>query len=123
MFFHSASSLLHVTKGLLSSIYPRSTKLVQIEPNLPTEGKSPKTGNFLHISSSSNGLMEGLVEDSALAGAEVPRFSPESRASQSFLILMTSPPTATLDQIPGPAQGVLRSHSVISCIGELLSLT
>ncbi|KAK2505228.1 hypothetical protein MC885_012272, partial [Smutsia gigantea] len=53
---------------------------VQIEPNLPMEGTSPKTGNFLHISSSSNGLMGGLVEDSALARAEVPRLSPESRA-------------------------------------------
>lgn len=50
------------------------------EPDLPTEGTSAGTSNFL-CRSSSRGMMGNSVEDSALAGAELTGLSPEASAT------------------------------------------
>nr|XP_055121101.1 serine/threonine-protein phosphatase 4 regulatory subunit 1-like isoform X3 [Symphalangus syndactylus] len=57
-----------------------SAKPVQREPELPVEGTSAKTSNFVHISSSSDGPTENPVESSVSAGAELTRLSPETGA-------------------------------------------
>ncbi|XP_030769838.1 serine/threonine-protein phosphatase 4 regulatory subunit 1-like isoform X6 [Rhinopithecus roxellana] len=57
-----------------------SAKPVQREPELPVEGTSAKTSNFLHIGSSSDGPTENPVESSVSAGAELTRLSPETSA-------------------------------------------
>ncbi|XP_032003274.2 serine/threonine-protein phosphatase 4 regulatory subunit 1-like isoform X1 [Hylobates moloch] len=57
-----------------------SAKPVQREPELPVEGTSAKTSNFMHISSSSDGPTENPVESSVSAGAELTRLSPETGA-------------------------------------------
>ncbi|KAL4833283.1 hypothetical protein H8958_013496 [Nasalis larvatus] len=57
-----------------------SAKPVQREPELPVEGTSVKTSNFLHIGSSSDGPTENPVESSVSAGAELTRLSPETSA-------------------------------------------
>uniref|UniRef100_A0A452T5D0 Putative serine/threonine-protein phosphatase 4 regulatory subunit 1-like n=1 Tax=Ursus maritimus TaxID=29073 RepID=A0A452T5D0_URSMA len=58
-----------------------STKLVHTEPDLPTEGTSAGTSDFLRVSSSSDGLVANSAEDSALARAELTRLCPEAGAS------------------------------------------
>ncbi|XP_011218430.2 serine/threonine-protein phosphatase 4 regulatory subunit 1 isoform X2 [Ailuropoda melanoleuca] len=58
-----------------------STKPVHKEPDLPTEGTSAGTSDFLHVSSSSDGLMANSVEDSALARAKLTGLCPEAGAS------------------------------------------
>ncbi|XP_044909384.1 serine/threonine-protein phosphatase 4 regulatory subunit 1-like isoform X7 [Felis catus] len=57
-----------------------SARPVCTEPDLPTEGTSAGTSNFL-CRSSSRGMMGNSVEDSALAGAELTRLSPEASAT------------------------------------------
>ncbi|GAB5569066.1 serine/threonine-protein phosphatase 4 regulatory subunit 1-like isoform X8 [Prionailurus iriomotensis] len=57
-----------------------SARPVRTEPDLPTEGTSAGTSNFL-CRSSSRGMMGNSVEDSALAGAELTGLSPEASAT------------------------------------------
>uniref|UniRef100_A0A667G8X4 Serine/threonine-protein phosphatase 4 regulatory subunit 1-like n=1 Tax=Lynx canadensis TaxID=61383 RepID=A0A667G8X4_LYNCA len=57
-----------------------SARPVRTEPDLPTEGTSAGTSNFL-CRSSSRGMMGNSVEDSALAGAELSGLSPEASAT------------------------------------------
>ncbi|XP_041588799.1 serine/threonine-protein phosphatase 4 regulatory subunit 1-like isoform X2 [Vulpes lagopus] len=57
-----------------------STKLSNTEPDLPTEDPSTGTSDFPHVGSSSDGLMANSLEDSASAGAELTRLSPETSA-------------------------------------------
>ncbi|XP_077729844.1 serine/threonine-protein phosphatase 4 regulatory subunit 1-like isoform X4 [Canis aureus] len=57
-----------------------STKPSNTEPDPPTEDPSTGTSDFPHVGSSSDGLMANSLEDSASAGAELTRLSPETSA-------------------------------------------
>lgn len=81
VFSHLTSSLLHGAKSVPPSIYPSSTKPLQIEPALPRE-----TSSFLCVRSSSHGPMENPMEDSAFAGADLARLSPEAGDSHTLPI-------------------------------------
>ncbi|XP_076969188.1 serine/threonine-protein phosphatase 4 regulatory subunit 1-like isoform X5 [Tamandua tetradactyla] len=61
-----------------------SRKPGAIEPDLPMEGMSAEASDFLHASSSSNGLMESQMEDSTSARDELTRLSPEASTSSKL---------------------------------------
>ncbi|XP_062954198.1 serine/threonine-protein phosphatase 4 regulatory subunit 1-like isoform X4 [Cynocephalus volans] len=75
-----------------------STKPVRIEPDLPMEGISTETSDFMHVSSSSTGLIENPMENSASAGAELTRLSPEASPFSKLLDINDLP----INSHPGP---------------------